>query len=142
MNTSSESGDFSQRARELLQEKFAPWVQRLELHVESSAPIVLRLAPRPELCRVGGMLCGQAIMAALDTAMVLVVSEALGEFVDMATVTMNTSFLAPLTEEDALISVEITKLGKSMAFGEGRLRGARSRRLCARASLVYALLRR
>jgi acyl-coenzyme A thioesterase PaaI-like protein len=136
------SPDFREQAEQIMREKFAPWVLQLQLAVESTRPVVLRLGTRPELCRVGNILCGQAIMAAADTAMVLVVSEALGGFADMATVNMNTSFLSAVIDEDALVSVELTKLGRNMAFGDARLHGARTGRLCAQASLVYALQRR
>jgi acyl-coenzyme A thioesterase PaaI-like protein len=138
----AEPPDFTEKARALLEDKFAPWVQDLRLEIHSTGPIVLRLVRRAELCRIGGILCGQAIMAAADTAMVLAVAEALGEFVEMATVNMNSNFLAALTDEDALIGVEITKLGKTIAFGEARLTGAQSGKLCAQATLVYSLLRR
>jgi acyl-coenzyme A thioesterase PaaI-like protein len=141
MTESGSSDDFATRAHALLEQKFAPWVQELALTVESTAPIVLRLRCRPELSRIGGIVCGQAIMAAADTAMVLAISEALGGFIEMSTVNMNTSFLAPLIEEDGLIGIQLTKVGKTMAFGEGRVTGVRSGKVCAQTSLVYALKR-
>jgi acyl-coenzyme A thioesterase PaaI-like protein len=133
--------EFLARASEILHDKFAPWVQELALTVESCNPIVLRLSNRPEISRIGGIICGQAIMAAADTAMVLAVSEALGDFVDMATVTMATSFLAAASGEDLLVRVELTKLGKSMAFGDARLSGASSGVLCAQANMTYSIRR-
>lgn len=56
-----------------LGEYFAPWVQALGLKVETVGPhsVTLRLPQSEQLSRVGGMLCGQAMMAAADTAMVL-----------------------------------------------------------------------
>jgi acyl-coenzyme A thioesterase PaaI-like protein len=73
--------------------------------------------------------------------MVLVVSEALGDFVDMATVNMSTSFLAAARDEDLLVAVTLTRLGRTMAFGDARLSGADSGTLCAQASLTYSLRR-
>jgi acyl-coenzyme A thioesterase PaaI-like protein len=56
-----------------LAEYFAPWVQALNLQVDSTDAdsVTLRLPQSDQLSRVGGMLCGQAMMAAADTAMVL-----------------------------------------------------------------------
>lgn len=140
-NNRPERGAFAERAAHILRDKFAPWVQELRLTVERTAPLVLRLSNRPELSRVGGIVCGQAIMAAADTAMVLAVSEALGDFTDMATVNMTTSFLAAAMGEDLLVTVEITRLGKSMAFGDARISGATSGTLCAHATLTYSMRR-
>ena len=47
-----------------LAEYFAPWVQALGLRVEGfdADSVTLRLPQNDELSRVGGMLCGQAMM--------------------------------------------------------------------------------
>ena len=71
-------------ARRVLGEVFAPWVQDLHLSVEEFdfAPppnaaadwqpgAVLRLPFSERLCRSGGIVCGQALMAFADTAMVI-----------------------------------------------------------------------
>nr|MCU0762999.1 phenylacetic acid degradation protein [Hydrogenophaga sp.] len=49
---------------------FAPWVQALGLRVESfgDGEATLRLPHSEQLSRVGGMVCGQALMSAADTA--------------------------------------------------------------------------
>ncbi len=133
--------EFIDKARQILADKFAPWVLDLKLEVERTSPMVLRLGNRPELARVGGIICGQAIMAAADTGMVLAVAEKLGGFVDMATVSMNTSFLAAAANEDLLVTLEVTRLGKTMAFGDARISGAHSGKLCAHATLCYAIMR-
>ncbi|WP_367187664.1 PaaI family thioesterase, partial [Hydrogenophaga sp.] len=59
----------------LLAAWFAPWVQALGLRVESfvEGEVTLRLPQNDQLSRVGGMLCGQAMMSAADTAMVLAI---------------------------------------------------------------------
>lgn len=60
-------------AQAVLADNFAPWIQALELRVEhvGEGDAVLRLPFSPSLCRVGGTICGQALMAAADTAMVM-----------------------------------------------------------------------
>ena len=47
----------------------------------------------------GGVLCGQTMMAAADTAMVLAVMTHLGGFKPMTTVQLQTSFLRPIAGE-------------------------------------------
>ena len=72
----------------LLSTWFAPWVQALGLEVESFADgeVTLRLPQSDQLSRVGGMLCGQAMMSAADTAMVLAIVTQLGDQRPMTTV--------------------------------------------------------
>ena len=125
-----------------LAEYFAPWVQALGLRVESfeEGSVTLRLPQSDALSRVGGMLCGQAMMAAADTAMVLALINQFGEFRPCTTVQMNTSFLKPLSGQDALAQAHVLRVGKSLAFGEIDIRGADDGRSVCRASTTYALL--
>jgi uncharacterized protein (TIGR00369 family) len=125
-----------------LAEYFAPWVQDLGLKVESFQPgiVTLRLPQNAQLSRVGGMLCGQAMMAAADTAMVLALISQFGEFRPCTTVQMNTSFLKPLSNQDALVEAKVIRAGKSLAFGEIDIRGAADGKSACRASTTYALL--
>jgi uncharacterized protein (TIGR00369 family) len=125
-----------------LGEYFAPWVQALGLGVERAeeGSVVLRLPQSDRLSRVGGMLCGQAMMAAADTAMVLALIRHFGEFRPCTTVQMNTSFLKPLSAQDALVEARVLRAGKSLAFGEIDIRGATDGISACRASTTYALL--
>lgn len=125
-----------------LAEYFAPWVQALGLTVESfgEGSVVLRLPQSDQLSRVGGMLCGQAMMAAADTAMVLALIAQFGEFRPCTTVQMNTSFLKPLSKQDGLVEAKVIRAGKSLAFGEIDIRGADDGKSVCRASTTYALL--
>ncbi|MBA3773026.1 MAG: PaaI family thioesterase [Ramlibacter sp.] len=125
-----------------LPEYFAPWVQALGLMVESfdTDSVTLRLAQNPQLSRVGGMLCGQAMMAAADTAMVLALINQFGEFRPCTTVQMNTSFLKPLSNQDALVQARVMRAGKSLAFGEIDIRGAADGKSVSRSGVTYALL--
>ena len=125
-----------------LAEYFAPWVQALALQVEGfdADSVTARLPQSDELSRVGGMLCGQAMMAAADTAMVLALINHFGEFKPCTTVQMNTSFLKPLSGQDALVQARVLRAGKSLAFGEIDIRGANDGKSVCRASVTYALL--
>ena len=125
-----------------LPEYFAPWVQALGLKVEAFEPgsVTLRLPQDAQLSRVGGMLCGQAMMAAADTAMVLALINHFGAFRPCTTVQMNSSFLKPLSGQDALVQARVIRAGKSLAFGEIDIRGATDGKSVCRASVTYALL--
>ena len=125
-----------------LPEYFAPWVQALGLRVEAfdADSVTLRLPQNAQLSRVGGMLCGQAMMAAADTAMVLALINQWGAFRPCTTVQMNTSFLKPLSGQDALVQARIVRAGKTLAFGEIDIRGAEDGKSACRATTTYALL--
>jgi uncharacterized protein (TIGR00369 family) len=125
-----------------LAELFAPWVQALGLRVQSfEAGVVTLCLPRnDQLSRVGDMLCGQAMMAAADTAMVLALISHFGAFRPCTTVQMNTSFLKPLSGQDAIIEARLLRAGKALAFGEIDIRGADDGKSVCRASTTYALL--
>ncbi|NUR83413.1 MAG: PaaI family thioesterase, partial [Nonomuraea sp.] len=85
-------------------------------------------------------LCGQAMMAAADTATVVAISSARGGFVPMTTVQQSTTFQRPVTGHDVLLDVRVTKLGRSIAFTEITLTAEGSGEPVAHASTVYALL--
>ncbi|MEO7547223.1 MAG: PaaI family thioesterase [Ramlibacter sp.] len=125
-----------------LEEYFAPWVQAMGLRVEAfdADSVTLRLPQSESLSRVGGMLCGQAMMAAADTAMVLALVNQFGQFRPCTTVQMSCSFLKPLSGQDALVHARVVRAGKAMAFGEIDIRGAQDGKSASRASTTYALL--
>ncbi|GLS16611.1 PaaI family thioesterase [Hydrogenophaga electricum] len=121
---------------------FAPWVQDLGLAVVShgDGEVTLRLPFSDRLARVGGMVCGQALMAAADTAMVLAIVTRLGTRQPMTTVQLNTSFLKPLSGQDALVTARVVRAGKSLVFGEIDIVAAGDGKSVCRASTTYALL--
>ena len=100
-----------------LSDWFAPWVQALGLRVQGFGPgeVTLRLPQNPELSRIGGMVCGQALMAAADTAMVLAIVTQLGDQRPMTTVQQNTSFLKPLSGQDARVTARVIRAGNIKA---------------------------
>jgi uncharacterized protein (TIGR00369 family) len=121
---------------------FAPWIQELGLQVLTCEPgeVVLRLPQNARLSRIGGMLCGQAMMAAADTAMVLAIVSQIGEQRPMTTVQMNSSFLKPLSNQDARVTAKVIRAGKNLVFGEIDIAGADDGKCVCRASTTYALL--
>jgi acyl-coenzyme A thioesterase PaaI-like protein len=126
----------------IIRDYFAPWIQRLGLRVEETGQrhAVLRLPWSGDLAREGGGLCGQAMMAAADTATVIAISSARGGFVPMTTVQQSTTFQRPVMDADVLIDVRIGKLGRTLAFAEVTLTPEGAAEPSARASTVYALL--
>jgi uncharacterized protein (TIGR00369 family) len=122
---------------------FAPWVRELALRVESATPgeVVVALPVTPPHVHGGGVLCGQTMMAAADTAMVLAVSSALGGFEPMTTVQLQTSFLRPIGGDagSARITARVLRKGKNLVFGEIEVADPRGA-LAAHATTTYALL--
>jgi uncharacterized protein (TIGR00369 family) len=125
-----------------LRDWFAPWVQELGLRVEriGHGEATLRLPFSERLARIGGMVCGQALMSAADTAMVLAIVTQLGNRQPMTTVQLNTSFLKPLSGQDALVTARVIRAGKSLVFGEIDIVAAGDGKSVCRASTTYALL--
>ncbi len=66
----------------------ADYVKRLDLRVDTVTEndVTLSLPVTRELVHAGGVLCGQAVMSAADTAMLLAMIAKLGEFRPMTTV--------------------------------------------------------
>lgn len=125
-----------------LTDYFAPWVQALHLEVVASdtSQVTLRLPHSEQLARTGGMVCGQAMMAAADTAAALAVFNHFGQFRPCTTVQMSSSFLKPLSGQDGLVEARLIRIGKSLAFGEIDIRSATDGKSVYRASTTYALL--
>ena len=121
----------------------ADYVKRLNLRVTAVRPgeIDLALPVAAELVHGGGVLCGQAIMAAVDTAMVLAMIAELGEFRPMTTVQLQTSFLRPIPRDvaEVALTARVLRRGKSLAFGEISVRTPDGK-LAAQATTTYALL--
>ena len=129
-----------QALQALLQgDTFAPWVRELALRVEQATPteVVLALPIAPIHVHGGGVLCGQTVMAAADTAMVLAVSSALGGFKPMTTVQLSTTFQRPVLGKDVLVTSRLTKLGRSLAFADITMTAGEA--VVAQATTVYAI---
>jgi uncharacterized protein (TIGR00369 family) len=127
----------------LLDEVFAAWVKELDLQVRSvgAGEVTLVLPVAARHVHAGGVLCGQTLMAAADTAMVLLVSAQLGGFRPMTTVQLQTSFLRPVPGDagEVTLTARLLKPGRNLMFGEiaCSLPGGA---LVAHATSTYALL--
>ncbi len=122
---------------------FAPWVAELDLRITAATPgqVTLVLPVTPLHVHGGGVLCGQTMMAACDTAMVLAVMSQLGEFKPMTTVQLQTSFLRPVPGDagQATVVARVLRLGRRLVFGEIEVLGPKGE-LAAHATTSYALL--
>jgi len=125
----------------ILAENFAPWVQALGLRVEQigDGEATLRLPFDARLVRIGGTVCGQALMASADTAMVIAISAALGAFRPMATVSQNVSFFRPVADKDVLLTARVLKAGKTLVFGDIAMHAEGSADVSAHATTTYAI---
>ncbi len=122
---------------------FAPWVRELDLRVleARAGEVTLALPVTAKHVHEGGVLCGQTMMAACDTAMVLAVMTKLGGFKPMTTVQLQTSFLRPVSGGGGAVRVvaRVLRMGRSLVFGEMQVISAADE-LAAHATTTYALL--
>jgi uncharacterized protein (TIGR00369 family) len=122
---------------------FAEWVRELDLRVlEARAGEVTLVMPVTRRhVHEGGVLCGQSMMAAADTAMVLAVMTKLGGFKPMTTVQLQTSFLRPVAGSSGVVRIvaRVLRMGKSLLFGEVQAINADDE-LAAHATTTCALL--
>lgn len=122
---------------------FAEWVRDLDLRVmEARAGEVTLVMPVTRRhVHEGGVLCGQSMMAAADTAMVLAVMTKLGGFKPMTTVQLQTSFLRPVSGSSGVVRItaRVLRMGKNLVFGEVQVISADDE-LAAHATTTYALL--
>ncbi len=122
---------------------FAPWVCELDLRVLEArgGEVTLVLPITTQHVDGGGVLCGQTMMAACDTAMVLAVMTRLGGFKPMITVQLQTSFLRPVSGGSgaARVVARVLKMGRNLVFGEMQVINADDE-LAAHATCTIALL--
>ena len=139
-------------ARRVLGEIFAPWVMDLNLSIERfepSAPAgatdwqpgaVLRMPFSDRLCRNGGTVSGQALMAFADTAMVIANLAANRGNRPMTTVDQTTHFMRAVSASDVLADARVVRLGRTMSFGRVTLLSASDGKPAAMVSSAFAML--
>ena len=131
----------------LLHKVVAPWILELELRLleARAGEVALALPITPRHVHGGGVLCGQTLMAAADTAMILAICSPEASFRPMTTVQLQTSFLRPIAGSssapagEARVVARVLRRGKSLVFGEIEVLDAEGR-LAAHATTTYALL--
>lgn len=123
---------------ELYEYVFAPWVKMLGLRDFKVYPgVVSATFPQDDALRLsGGAVCGQAIMAAIDSIASLSVGTT-GR-ITRGTVYQHTHFLRPAFNDDYHVRAEVLRFGKASAFTEARVSFASTGKLVAHASLEFA----
>lgn len=121
----------------------ADYVKQLGLRVETVEPgrVTLKLPVSPGLVHGGGVLCGQAIMSAADTAMLLAMIAQLGSFRPMTTVQLQTSFVRPVAKDVSHVTIvaRVLRPGKSLSYGDVEFTTPDGK-LAAHATTTYALI--
>jgi uncharacterized protein (TIGR00369 family) len=152
MQSQKSAGFGIEEARRVLGDVFAPWVQDLDLAVTSidhepppNAPdwqpgAVLRMPFSERLCRHGGVVCGQALMALADTSMVIAILAANRGYRPMTTVDQTTHFMRAVSASDVLADARVVRLGRTMSFGRVTLLSAADNKPVAMVSSAFAML--
>ncbi len=117
---------------------FAPWVKALGLREFKVDPgVVSAVLPQNDALKFSsGAVCGQAIMAAIDTVASLAMTTK--DRVPKGTVYQHTHFLRPAVNDDFHVRAEVLRFGKALAFAEVRVSFAATKILVAHASIEFA----
>jgi uncharacterized protein (TIGR00369 family) len=154
MQQKTQAAEFDiEAARRVLGDVFAPWMQELGLSIsgiECASPpgaaadwqpgAILRMAFSERLCRHGGIVCGQALMALADTSMVIAILTANRGYRPMTTVDQTTHFMRAATSSDVLADARVVRLGRTMSFGRVTLSSASDNKPVAMVSSAFAML--
>lgn len=117
----SDTGFSIEDGKTLLADAFAPWVLQQNLTPISfgKSEAIFTLPADESLCLRGGpgagLICGQAIAAAADTATVIALAGANGRFRNCTTVDLSINYLRPLPMGDTKITVAIESNGRKLA---------------------------
>ena len=154
MQQEQQAAEFDiEEARRVLRDVFAPWVQDLNLSIEGldyqpppeaaadwQPGAILRMPFSERLCRNGGIVCGQALMAFADTAMVIANLAANRGYRPMTTVDQTTHFMRAVTSSDVLADARVVRLGRTMSFGRVTLSSAADNKPVAMVTSAFAML--
>ena len=128
-------------ANTILADNFAPWVLALGIKAEATGAdsATLCIPFSEQLCRVGGIMCGQALLTGADTAMVIALAAASG-FKPCTTVDLTINYMRPITKADAVLEAKVMRLGKTLAFCTCEIREAGATKPAAFSTGTYAIL--
>lgn len=117
---------------------FAPWVKQLGLcdFAVEGHRVTARLPEADALKFSAGAVCGQAIMAAIDTITALAM--ATGDRPTRGTTYQHTHFLRPAKDDDFLVEANVMRFGKTTAYAEAKVTFQTSGALVAHAVLEFA----
>jgi uncharacterized protein (TIGR00369 family) len=126
----------------ILDDKFAAWVLAtgVRVHAVDEASAILRIPFADQLCRVGGIICGQALLTGADTSMVLALSVASGGFKPCTTVDLTINYMRPITRADAMLTAKVMRAGKSLAFCTCEISDSETKKPAAFATGTFMML--
>ena len=129
-------------AQNLLKSVTAPWVQELNLQVDdvSKWKCKFTLNYNEKLVRAGNIVCGQAIVSAADTSMIVAVISAIGHYQEITTVDISCKYLRPLLGGGSAVDTEILKIGRRLVVGRIIITDIETGKLAAEISCTYARL--
>jgi uncharacterized protein (TIGR00369 family) len=117
---------------------FAPWVKELGL-IELEASVGRASAIMPQKASLhwsAGAICGQAIMAAIDTVASLAVNTT--ERQGKGTASQNTQFIRPAFSENLKIEASVLNFGRTIVYVEAKVTFVESGKLVAHSTLEFA----
>lgn len=127
-------------AQTILDQAFAPWIKALAPRITeiTAQRTVMTIPVTPEINRMGDIVCGQALAALADTAMVFACFGHLDAVEPVGTVTLDTQFLRPATGDSIRAEAEVTRAGRSMIFARCTLIAEPSGKAVALATATFA----
>ena len=127
-------------AQAILDAYFAAWVQALQPKVTAidTEQATLEIPLTPDVTRVGGIICGQALATLADTAMVFACIGHLQKLELVSTVTLDTQFLRPGSGDSIVAEARVTRAGKAMIFAQCTLTALPANKPVALATATFA----
>jgi len=142
-----------QAAGRLVSKIFAPWIQDLALLVESVEVLrppgalpdwqpgaVVRLPFSKKICADGQSVCGQALMALADSAMVVACAAAWNGYRPMSTIDQITHFLRRPVMCDVIADARVVRIGRNASFGRTLLLSASDKRAVGMVASACSML--
>jgi acyl-coenzyme A thioesterase PaaI-like protein len=117
---------------------FAPWIKEMGLtdFVVREGFVSMRLPLNDHLRFFSGAVCGQALMAAIDT--VASMAAMTGPRIGKGTVYQHTHFLRPAVNDDFIIAAQVKRFGKTSVYVDCSITFVGSGELVAHAVLEFA----
>jgi uncharacterized protein (TIGR00369 family) len=130
-------------ANAVLAEGFAPWVRATGIKTDSIGvdTLTMRIPFSDQLCRMGGIMSGQTLVAGADTAMVIALAAKMGGLKKpITTVDLTINYMRPITKADALLVAKVIRLGRTLAFCTTEIHEAGSDKPSAFSTGTFAIL--
>lgn len=130
----------------LIPDLFAPWVQQLDVQIDQiNTNDISFILPRSALLVRsggvgGGVICGQALSAAIDTISVLTLAHLNDRFRACTTTDLHVRFMRPIPEGPVEINVSALANGKRMAVMQATCRIPGRDRICASGTATFIYL--